>query len=1663
MPTQPIRRRHATRLAALCLALGGCGADSGQGVAAADKVVAPCASDVDCAALDDGNLCNGSLACTDGTCRFDPATAVVCPTGGDTDCAASTCDPADGACAIRPRREGLVCDNGDPCTLGATCAKGACKAGTHDLCECRENKDCPDDGDKCNGTMLCDTGVFPYRCAKNEGSVPPPCADDGKNPCTVPACDPKTGSCVDKPVGDGTPCDDGDKCTGTDRCAAGACAGTTDICSCKTAADCEDADGDPCTGVPYCKLGGGTGVCTLNKATIVKCSTAADSQCAKNACDKATGTCKLKPVKDDTSCDDGQACTKGEVCVSGTCAGGTDTCKCTANSDCAGSEDGNKCNGTLFCDKASGKCKLNPATVVHCPTVGDTACVKNVCAPKTGKCAPTPREDVVKAGCQAIELSGGVLAHLCTYLAKEASAVGDSGPFACEDGDPCTVGDKCQGGSCKTGTKTCECKADADCAKLDDGDLCNGTMFCKATTGSCVVNPATVIKCQTVDDTACLKNTCAPKSGACLPTAVAPGTKCDDGDKCTSGDVCKLGACKSGTFVCECKADGDCAAKDDGDLCNGVFFCDKSAAAPKCKPQPSSAVFCSKKDDTDCLRNTCKPKTGKCAIGPVKAGAKCDDGKFCTVGEVCAAGVCGGGKLNPCDDGHKCTIDTCDAKAGCRHKLKTCSDGNDCTVEACDAKTGQCSAPVATKKGGLCNADGDGCTAGDFCNGKGACLVGKKVQCKQPASRCHESLCQSKNASEFACIEAAREDKSSCDDGKSCLVGAICSKGKCLAPQQGTLYANKQVGPVGGWSAAHGIAATAGTDYYVGGARRAKASDPATKNEAFVSRLTHTGKVVWTHVSKGDLPADFSAVVKVARTPQDGVVALAAVKLKGNTTRSAVLDLLTAEGKFIWRRLVQPSQGATSVTPFDVAVNKAGAVAYVASLHESCGGVPCESLVMRTYSPTGAIAGGWFRVAPTKNGAHRVSSATVRWRDENTVFVSGTRNGLFDGKTRTYTGFDYVVSPTGTKLNAGPHGPTSTSPHHARVMLPVAHTWATTIRSDKAPTGTGVRLRFEQLVGINAKAVGYDHYAGASLIRADFDDKSGTLVAAGHYTNKPRRAVYIRLVNRRGAQIWSIAHQHGSSDVTLGDIAIAPGNRVLIATTRSSGNNSTAHVTRSDAWLNTSCTGSGECAGKGWATCNDGKPCTRDGCKNKFGCQFTLEDGYACDVTNGCSAVATCKTGKCVQSPYGLIKRDAEGIRADRVIGPFPNPAVAGGIAVYSLFGGQAKASVRTVDAQLAGAKTLSVPAASGIPKFSGDLGLTWPVGGKAPVQYQYMVWGTEALSGGRKRAGFVRKGGPSWMHRGCATSTCSTSARQMVIAADASTWVVMRRVSKAGGKTTEDVLAQRFGNKAVPVLAGHAWPLNNPAVDRFVHAAARTDGGLVLAQNIRAKTASSGFNGKLRAIALNGSLLYTAALASTKNVSLSRVAALADGGAVAVGTLEVSASLLHGYVVAVGAKGKVKWVSVAKSPDGRRFSSVVPLVDRVLVGGARQLTKGFEAFLGAIDYQGGWQWERTVGAASGTATGLMETADGGIVFAWLGSSQGKSGAHTLLLKTNAWGHGDCLSAGKCGGKGLVDCDDGNPCTVDVCDAKLGCSHVKTAGGICATGRVCKAGQCVAP
>ena len=547
-------------------------------------------------------------------CDADNCTDVVCPDDANP-CTVDTCDPPTGLCgAVVP--DGTSCDaDSDGCTLGDSCASGACVAGALADCSavsdaCNEGVcastgsdtwDCQatpvpgpcDDGDACTTGDACSGG----QCV----GAPLTCADDG-NPCTTASCDPVAGC---QSVPNSLPCDDSDPCTMSDTCSAGACVGSPDpACQCAVTADCAVYEnGNACDGTLTCL----NNQCVIDPATVVAC-TQPQNPCRVSTCTPATGLCTEKDAAAGKPCDDADLCTTNDTCGAGTCGGTPVSCP----------SDGNPCVDDV-CDPSSGTCGVAVPDTTPCDD-GDACTIGDACS--AAQCGGAP---VVCA-----DDSNPCTVDACDPATGACGVDAVEGTPCDADGDGCTQADACSAGVCtagvpldcsgagtacstgvctSTGPTAASCVADPtpqEGSPCDDGDLCTVDDTCAA--GSCAGSP----KSCPDDGDPCTIDACVPATGACASPA-PNGTPCDaDDDGCTDGDVCLAGSCTAGGAV-------DCSAV--GDACN-VGLCESTG-----------------------------PASWQCAADPVPLnGATCDDAEPCTVPDTCDGGSCGGPTFPACED-----------------------------------------------------------------------------------------------------------------------------------------------------------------------------------------------------------------------------------------------------------------------------------------------------------------------------------------------------------------------------------------------------------------------------------------------------------------------------------------------------------------------------------------------------------------------------------------------------------------------------------------------------------------------------------------------------------------------------------------------------------------------------------------------------------------------------------------------------------------------------------------------------------------------------------------------------------------------------------------------------------------------------------------------------
>ncbi len=531
-----------------------------------------CVNEVmDSGTCDDGNPCTVADHCVEGTCLGDP---VECD--DQNPCTDNVCTES-GGCEYPANTS--PCDDDDPCTLADQCIDGEC-IGTPANCECQVNEDCGalEDGDLCNGTLVCDTSALPYQCVVNPETVVTCPEPDGDNAfCLKAACEPATGQCSFVPDHEGFLCDNADACTVNDKCVDGVCGGGSPV-------NCND--GNPCT----------DDVCNSEQGCV--------------------------HTDNDAPCNDGDICTTNDVCSESECVGGAaldcddgDLCNgaetCDSGKGCVAGkpldcDDDNACNGVETCDPEIG---CVDGLALDCddgnPCTGDTCGAEVGCIHTNLVGTPCDDGSLCTEGevCSEGLCGGGQFVdcnddNFCTddTCDPEVGCVTILNQALCDDGDICTTGDQCNLGECVgAGELVCDdgnectddsCDAAVGCqfvpnnAACDDGNACTEGDQCGGGWCQGMVD----VSCD--DGIACTVDSCAPEAG-CVHDA--SDQLCDDGNACTA-DQCdtEKGCIHSFSDGAACN-DGSVCTKDDSCLqgiCSGAPACPAlEGYTATCNPQ----------------------------------------------------------------------------------------------------------------------------------------------------------------------------------------------------------------------------------------------------------------------------------------------------------------------------------------------------------------------------------------------------------------------------------------------------------------------------------------------------------------------------------------------------------------------------------------------------------------------------------------------------------------------------------------------------------------------------------------------------------------------------------------------------------------------------------------------------------------------------------------------------------------------------------------------------------------------------------------------------------------------------------------------------------------------------------------------------------------------
>ncbi len=510
-------------------------------------------------------------------------------------------------------------------------------------------------------------------------------------------------------------CDDGNLCT-------------TDICDSVQGCihrfnDIVCSDQNPCTINDRCIEGACIG-------SNLNCDD--QNPCTSNQCDPRIG-CHFEIIVNQ-SCDDQNPCTQNDICLqTGQCAGSEIGCACENDSDCHVFDDQNQCNGGVICqkDRLPYRCvNQNTPTLCELPNTENADCMEINCDPTTGECVLDP--------------------------------INENG--MCNDGNACTISDRCTQGKCIGSVLNCNdgnactddlCDTNLGCQyayntqPCNDGNACTISDRCQG--GVCSSNDG--LNCN--DGNVCTNDSCHPNLGCQYTFNSNP---CNDSNFCTLNDYCQAGQCLSGVGRLNCADNNPCT----NDLCE---------ANQGCVYQFNQVT--------------------------------CDDGNLCTVGDMCQSGQCLGGQIKSCNDFNPCTNDSCDPVSDCQYSFnqnlcndgnactegdscisgsciglaKNCNDQNVCTADSCDPVSGCKATPV----GGACD-DGNGCTLNDSCQ-NGICTSSILKNCDDG------NLCTSDQCSNGACVN--QNIVANCNDHNICTSNDLCINGLCKGTSNSNCCTNQ--------------------------------------------------------------------------------------------------------------------------------------------------------------------------------------------------------------------------------------------------------------------------------------------------------------------------------------------------------------------------------------------------------------------------------------------------------------------------------------------------------------------------------------------------------------------------------------------------------------------------------------------------------------------------------------------------------------------------------------------------------------------------------------------------------------------------------------------------------------------------------------------------------
>ena len=452
-------------------------------------------------------------------------------------------------------------------------------------------------------------------------------------------------------------------------------------------------------------------------------------------------------------------------------------------------------------------------------------------------------------------------------------------------------------------------------------------------------------------------------------------------------------------------------------------------------------------------------------------------------------------------------------------------------------------------------------------------------------------------------------------------------------------------------------------------------------------------------------------------------------------------------------------------------------------------------------------------------------------------------------------------------------------------------------------------------------------------------------------------------------------------------------------------------------------------------TVDDGNPCTSDSCDPAKGCVHTpVSDGTACMSGAVCVVAETCTAGVCGGGKEKLFEK------------VFP-----------SAYGGVARGVIVTQDrfvtvgTQNPGQMSvLNNYDFSGVPQEVQNK----PGPGLPLAIVPADNGGFVALGQNTGLQGFNAAGKLVWQTK----PTAGLNDTALAIAPTAGGGYVLSGITSSGTPQQSDAILIRVDPTGA-LLWEKAFGTN---ADEWADGVAQAGDNSLAFGGLR--KVNGDYHSWLVRTDADGTELGQTTFDAITTDSSHSLAAMTDGYLVG-GTVK-SAATVDFWISKCDLNGTMLW---EKTFTGSTYAHVLGFA---IGEDGSAIAAGFSSIDGAngtawiqkVAGNGDLVWNRTY--ASATAYGAAPVGNSGFIV--VGSKGSGTGTSQWLLRLDPFGNSTCPTSGPCAALPASGCDDGNPCTADLCDAAHGgCFHSNladgtacTSGAACVVAETCSAGVC---